>query len=101
MVYGFIRKQLKFIYKSFKVLILNHMLVKLKSYWIYTHFVSFSYTCYKKCVIQISCLDDQHDLYEVCKFGNCTIQNFVHCKVKKRQNSNSGFNKLLILLTNN
>jgi len=58
MVYGFITKQLKFIYKSFKVLILN-----------------------QKSVIQISCLDDQHDLYKVCKFGNCTVQNSVHCKV--------------------
>jgi len=35
---------------------------------IYTHFVSFS--CYKKCVIQISCLDDQHDLHE---FANLKI----------------------------
>jgi len=35
------------------------MLVKLKSFRIYTHFVSFVYMCF----IQISCFEDQHHVY--------------------------------------
>ena len=70
MVLGEIYKTLiKFIYKSFKVLILNHMLVKFKSYRIYTRFVSFVYVFHTDFMFWWPTSDSL-----VCSVLNCTVQ---------------------------